>query len=103
MNAVKMTCFAAAADGDLSRLVLLAGVVFELCRMAFCSSGVPVTEVYLVSPRLDGCDGCVLDVLRRIEVRLADRQVQDPAALGLELPHTGGRGNAGRGFDTGYA
>jgi len=36
----------------------------------------------------DGVDGSVLDVLRGIEVRFSDRQVQDPPGFRLELPYS---------------
>lgn len=62
-------------------------------RIAVCRVWVPVTEVYLVSPPVDGRNGRRLDVVRGVKVRLTDRQVQDPAPLCLQLTHAGRGGH----------
>ena len=68
--------------------------------MASLRSREPSTGVYFVSLRASACDGRRLDVLRRREVRLADAEHDDVAAL-LAQPlrarrdaDGGGRANA---------
>ena len=54
--------------------------------MASRSGTMPETGVYLVLPWWIALLAAVLDVVRRIEVRLADRQADHVPPLGFEIP-----------------
>jgi hypothetical protein len=79
--------------------VVQAVLALELVDHAFFRLGVPPTAVYLVKPGVDRGDGGILDVLRRVEIGLADAKTDDVVALGLQLRGARGDRQGGGGLD----
>ncbi len=83
-----------AADGQLVPLIVVTGVALDLPQDGGLQLGSTCHGGVLGLSVVDRLDGGCLDVVRGIEVRLADRQVDDRDAFGFEFADTGGCGDA---------
>jgi len=64
--------------------------------MALRSSGMPLAGVYFVKPSASALAARVLDVLRRVEIRLAGAEPDDVLAFGFHLLGLGINGQSQR-------
>ena len=97
---VEQHLLAAGADRDLRGLVVQPVLALELGADRLLELGNAVDRRCTWScRRLDRLDRGVLDVVRRVEVRLARRQPDDVAALGLQRHGLVGNGDGGGRLD----
>src|SRR4029453_1418929 len=92
---------AAGADGDLLRLVVEVVLALELGADRLLQRGGAVDVGVFGVAGHDRLDRGLLDVVRRVEIRLAGAQADDVSPGRLQLARLAGDGDGGRRFDAG--
>jgi len=90
---------AAAADGDLRRLVGKAVLALELLGDGALELGDAVDGGVFCLAALDRLDRRLLDIVGRVEVGLAGAKADDVEARRLQLARLAGNGHGRRGLD----